>query len=52
MVMGKRWEYKKRNRITIMAAKEQAIRANAIKAKMTKLKLKISVDCVVKGMRQ
>ena len=34
--MPKRREYKKRNRILIIAAQEQAIRANAIKAKIDK----------------
>ena len=36
MAMAKRREYKKRNRITNLAAQEQAIRTNAIKAKIDK----------------
>ena len=36
----------------IMAVQEQTIRKNAIKTKITKLKLKASVDCVVKWVRQ
>ena len=36
----------------IMAAQEQAIRTNAIKSKMTRLKSKVNVDCVLKWMRQ
>ena len=36
MAMAKRREYKKRNRILIMAAQEKVIRTNAIKAKIGK----------------
>ena len=36
MAMPKRREYKKRNRILIIAAQKQAIRTNAIKAKINK----------------
>ena len=36
----------------IMAGQEQAIRTNAIKSKIDRLKLKVNVDCVLKWMRQ
>ena len=36
----------------IMAGQEQAIRTNAIKSKIDRLKSKVNVDCVLKWMRQ
>ena len=53
MAMDKRREYKKRNRITNLAAQEQAIRTNAIEARIDKTQdeSKTSVDCVGKWMR-
>ena len=36
----------------IMVGQEQAIRTNAIKSKIDRLKSKVNVDCVLKWMRQ